>query len=477
MSLPLLLASTSAAAIPAALVLPFGLLLLLIAIVPLGPQWGKHVWEKYYAHIAVGLGLIPATYYLLRLPSGGLSVLLTLEDYLSFICLIGSLFVVAGGIVIRVKGDGTPFNNTLFLALGAIVANIIGTTGASMLLIRPWIRMNQYRFTPFHVVFFIFLISNCGGALTPIGDPPLFLGYLNGVPFFWLVTHAILPWATCNALILVAFYFFDRWNYAAVDASLPPESGRTREWSFEGLHNGVFLLVIIAAVFIPDLYFLREAVMAGAAVASYLTTPKPIYAHNNFNFGPVKEVGWIFVGIFLTMRPALDYLGQHGQELGFEHPLHFYFSAGALSSVLDNAPTYLNFLKLAQISLLGENAGPLDGPQGVTHLLAHYPNFIITVSLGAVFFGAMTYIGNGPNFMVKSIADNAGVKSPSFFGYILRYSLPVLLPILILVGWLFNSAEALRPLEPVLKNRQELLETVHHNPGGAGRPVAPPPMK
>ena len=469
MPVPLFLAATALGTIPAVLVLPFGLLLLLIAVVPLGPGWLKHFWEKYYTHVSLGLGLIPAAYYLLQVPGGTGSITGALTDYLSFICLIGSLFVVAGGIHIRVKGDGTPFNNTVFLALGAVAANLIGTTGASMLLIRPWIRMNQYRFSSFHTVFFIFLISNCGGALTPIGDPPLFLGFLNGVPFFWLVTHAFMPWLTCNALLLVAFYFFDLWNYAKIDSSLPPDSGRSRTWNLDGVRNLGFLVIIVGAVFIPDGWFLREAVMVAAAAACYFTTPKSVHGLNNFNFGPVKEVAWLFIGIFLTMRPALDYLGQHGQELGFEHPLHFYFSAGALSSVLDNAPTYLNFLKLAQISLLGENAGALDGPQGVPLLLARYPNFIITVSLGAVFFGAMTYIGNGPNFMVKSIADNSGVKTPTFFGYILRYSLPVLLPILILVGWIFNFADALAPLEPALKTRYQLMETVHHNPGSAGR--------
>ena len=477
MPVPLFLAAASLGSIPVGLVLPFASLLLLIAVVPLGPGWLKHFWEKYYHYVAVGLGLIPALYYMLELPGGLPAVRNAIDDYLSFICLIGSLFIVSGGIHIRVKGDGTPFNNTVFLAIGALAANLIGTTGASMLLIRPWIRMNEYRFSPFHVVFFIFIISNCGGALTPIGDPPLFLGFLNGVPFFWLVTHAIMPWLTCNILILTAFYFFDRWNYAKIDDSLPPESGLSRTWQFEGSRNGAFLAVIIGAVFIPELYHLRELVMVGAAAVCYFTTPKEIHEHNNFNFGPVKEVAWLFVGIFLTMRPALDYLGQHGQDLGFDHPLHFYFAAGSLSSVLDNAPTYLNFLKLAQISLLGESAGALDGPQGVPHLLAHYPNFIITVSLGAVFFGAMTYIGNGPNFMVKSIADNSGVKTPSFFGYIIRYSLPILLPILIFVGWIFNFADALAPLEPALKTRFQLMETVHHNPGSAGRPPAPSPQR
>jgi Na+/H+ antiporter NhaD/arsenite permease-like protein len=431
-------ATTTIANIPPVLVLPFVLLLLLIATMPLTPEKVKHMWERFYPHIALGLGLAVAAYYYVMIPGGETGIAHTLTDYFSFICLIGSLFVVSGGVHIHIKGEGTPFFNMMFLAFGAIVANLIGTTGASMLLIRPWIRMNQYRFTPFHVVFFIFVVSNCGGALTPIGDPPLFLGYLNGVPFFWLFKHAVFPWLTCLGLILTTFYFFDRWSFNKVDDSLPHDFKGTGQWYLHGGVNLVFLAIIIAAVFLPEKFFAREIVMISAAFTSFLLTPREVHEENKFNFAPLKEVAWLFVGIFLTMMPALDYLGQHGKDFGIAEPLHYYFATGSLSSVLDNAPTYLNFLKLAQSTLIPGSAAAAEGPGAVHHLLNYHPSFIITVSLGAVFFGAMTYIGNGPNFMVKSIAENAGVQAPSFFGYIFKYSLPVLLPILVLVGWMFT---------------------------------------
>jgi Na+/H+ antiporter NhaD/arsenite permease-like protein len=424
--------------IPAALIIPFGLLLLLIAIMPLSPQRVKHFWEHYYHFIALGLGLAVVAFYYFKIPDGTVGILHTLDQYLSFICLIGSLFVVAGGIMVKIKGEGTPFFNTMFLLLGGIVANLIGTTGASMLMIRPWIRMNEYRFNPFHVVFFIFIVSNCGGALTPMGDPPLFLGYLSGVPFFWLIKHAIFPWITCIGLILTTFYFFDRWSFTKVDDGLPAEFSGTGAWYVHGGWNLIPLLIIIGAVFLPEDYFLREAVMITAALASWRFTPDSVHQENKFNFGPLKEVAWLFIGIFLTMMPALDYLTQHGKEMGFDHPMHYYLAAGSLSSVLDNAPTYMNFLQLAQSSMAPGGVVPAEGAGTVQHLLISHPTFIITVSLGAVFFGAMTYIGNGPNFMVKSIAENAGVQAPSFFGYIFKYSLPVLLPILIFVGWMFT---------------------------------------
>jgi Na+/H+ antiporter NhaD/arsenite permease-like protein len=420
--------------VPPALIVPFGLLLLLIATMPLSPDRVKHLWEHYYPHIALGLGLLVAAYYVARMPSGGTTVVHTLHEYFSFICLIGSLFVVAGGIHLKFKGESTPVDNIVFLVIGAVITNVIGTTGASMLLIRPWIRMNKYRITSFHIVFFIFVISNCGGALTPIGDPPLFLGYLRGVPFFWLVEHAVLPWMLVLALVLGVFHLLDRANFAKVPKPLRQHAAEPDTWRFDGGVNVLFLAVIVGAVFLPSLPMLREGVMIAAAIASYRFTPSQVHAENHFTFGPIKEVAWLFIGIFLTMMPALDYLGEHGREFGFTQPLQYYFSTGSLSAVLDNAPTYLNFLKLAEASLVAPGTSETTG---VAALLVQAPHFVVAVSLGAVFFGAMTYIGNGPNFMVKSIAESAGVKVPTFFGYVLKYSLPILLPILALVGWLF----------------------------------------
>ena len=393
-----------------------------------------HLWERFYPHVALALGLTVAAYYLLQIPDGGVTIQHTLLEYFAFISLIGSLYVVAGGIHLRFRGESTPLDNLVFLAIGGVITNVIGTTGASMLLIRPWIRMNKYRITAFHIVFFIFIISNAGGALTPIGDPPLFLGFLRGVPFFWLIEHALFPWMLTLGLLLGAFYVLDRRNFARVPVPVRHEAEEPDTWRFEGVGNVFFLAVIVGAVFLPSVPFLREGVMISAAVASYKLTPRRIHQENDFNFEPIKEVAWLFIGIFLTMMPALDYLAEHGREFGFNHPLQYYFSTGLLSAVLDNAPTYLNFLKLAEASVVAPGTSETAG---VAALLVQAPQLVVAVSLGAVFFGAMTYIGNGPNFMVKSIAQSAGVKVPTFFGYLVKYSVPILVPILVLVGLVF----------------------------------------
>ena len=419
---------------PLLLVGPFGLLLLLIAAMPLTPPAVKHWWEKSYHLVSAGLAAVVAAWYLLKIPGGGGALAHMLGDYFSFIGLIGSLFVVAGGIHLKVKGEATPLANVVFLALGAMAANLIGTTGASMVLIRPWIRMNKIRASAYHVVFFIFIVSNIGGALTPIGDPPLFLGYLRGVPFFWLMDRVLPAWFFTVGAVLAAFYFFDRRSYRHLPVKIRHEvEAHAETWRCDGAVNVLFLLAIVGAVFLPEKFFLREAVMLGAATASWFLTPKEVHAENHFSFGPIKEIAWLFAGIFITMMPALDYLAQHGRDFGFTHPLHYYFATGLLSAVLDNAPTYVNFLQLAQASAAAPGAGPVS----VATMLVSHPLLVVGVSLGAVFFGAMTYIGNGPNFMVKAIAHDAGLHCPTFFGYVFKYSLPVLLPILVLGGWLF----------------------------------------
>jgi Na+/H+ antiporter NhaD/arsenite permease-like protein len=454
-----LLASTGGAAfsISPAWIIPFALLLALIATMPLSPHGVKRLWERFYPLVAIGLGLVVAAFYILKVPAGGHEVFKTMEEYFAFIVLIGSLFVVAGNIHISIGGEARPLGNMMFLLVGALLANLIGTTGASMVLIRPWIRMNKYRITAFHIVFFIFVVSNVGGALTPIGDPPLFLGYLHGVPFFWLLEKAMLPWLFALGLVLAAFFVYDCRNFRRAPKPVrEKETMKEPGVRVEGLHNLLFLLVIVGGVFMPEEYYIRQIAMLGAAAASYFTTRKSVRDANEFSFGPIKEVGFLFVGIFATMMPALDYLKEHGQEFGFDKPVQYYVSSGALSSVLDNAPTYLNFLTLAESSVIPadvqakavalEAAGGngerevrvkwlTDADSKVGHVPA--PLFIIAVSLGSVFFGAMTYIGNGPNFMVKSIADSSKVNTPTFFGYIFKYSLPILLPILLLTGWIF----------------------------------------
>jgi Na+/H+ antiporter NhaD/arsenite permease-like protein len=428
--LPLLAtASVSAVGVAPWLIAPFGLLLLLIAAMPLTPHRIKQVWEKYYPHIALGLGLFIAGWYVFKMPHGTLLVRHTVLEYISFIALIGSLFVVAGGIHLRVKGSATPWENLRLLAIGAVVANLVGTTGASMVLIRPWLRMNRGRIRPYHVVFFIFIISNCGGALTPIGDPPLFLGYLRGVPFFWLTCNVAGMWAAVVGSLLAVFWWLDRREFRKQSEAMQEKLQEADSFRLDGKFNLVLLGLVIAAVFIPGrIPLLREAVMIAVAAISHRFTSKAVHESNAFSFGPIKEVAFLFSGIFLTMMPALGYIAERGSELGVERPMQYYLAAGTLSSALDNAPTYATFFELALAAA---------GTTSTGVLLETTPRLVIALSLGAVFFGAMTYIGNGPNFMVKSIADGMGVATPSFFGYIFKYSLPILLPILILAGWCF----------------------------------------
>lgn len=414
-----------------AMVLPFVALLACIAMAPFAI---KHHWERHYHEVAVGLGIIPIAYYLFVLKAP-LSVLHVALEYVSFLSLIGSLFVVAGGIHIVVKGEAKPWVNSLYLLVGAVVANVIGTTGASMLLIRPWLRMNHYRFTNFHTVFFIFIISNVGGCLTPVGDPPLFLGYLKGVPFWWVFAHCWEAWLVAVFSILTMFYFMDRANYLRAPRKFREKQTHARSWKFSGMHNIGFLAVILAAVFIKNPPGFREITMAATAAGSYFTTSKADHEANGFTFGPIKEVAWLFVGIFATMLPVLDYLQRHAGALGIHSEMQFYWCTGSLSGVLDNAPTYLTFLA----SAFGIAGLDIDGSHHMVLFLDNQSHYLEAVSLGAVFFGAMTYIGNGPNLMVKSITESAGVKTPDFTRYLFQFSMPILLPIFGVVAWLYFS--------------------------------------
>ena len=321
MHLPLPLANVAAAGVAPWLIAPFGLLLLLIAAMPLTPHRIKQVWEKYYPHIALGLWLFIAVWYVVMMPHGTAVVRHTVLEYISFIALIGSLFVVAGGIHLKVKGSATPWENLRLLAIGAVVANLVGTTGASMVLIRPWLRMNQGRIRPYHVVFFIFIVSNCGGALTPIGDPPLFLGYLRGVPFFWLIGNVAGFWAMVVGSLLAVFWWLDRREFKKQPAAMQRKLQEADSFRLDGKLNLLLLGLVIAAVFIPGkIPLLREAVMIAAAAISHRFTSKAVHDANAFSFGPIKEVAFLFSGIFLTMMPALGYIAEHGGELGVERP-------------------------------------------------------------------------------------------------------------------------------------------------------------
>ena len=414
------------------LLLPFVLLLLAIAVMPFAAD---HWWERNYPKVSVFLAGIVVLYYIAVLGQGA-RLLEPLHEYIGFVVLLASLFIVSGGIHIKVAGEATPVRNVIFLLSGSLLASIIGTTGAAMLLIRPWIRMNNYRITGFHTAFFIFLIANVGGGLTPIGDPPLFLGFLKGVPFWWTLEHLWRPCLLTVGLLVGIFYFIDRENFLRAPRVVREEQTEEEQWGFEGLGNVLPLAAILGAVFFPSP--VREIIMAAAAFLSWYLTPRLLHEKNAFSFAPIKEVAWLFLGIFGTMVPALDYLEHHAPKLAETFGLgaiQFYYLTGILSSFLDNAPTYLAFLSVE----LGLKGGSLANHADVLRVATHDPTHLIAISIGAVFFGAMTYIGNGPNFMVRSVAVQFDAQPPSFFGYILRYALPILLPVLVLVGWLFLS--------------------------------------
>ena len=408
-------------------ILPFAVLLLAIALLPV---FLKHHWERHYHKISSGLGAITVCYYLFRLKAGS-EMLHVAGDYLSFMAITGSLFVISGGIHIRVRSEAKPWVNTLFLLAGVLLGNVIGTTGASMLLIRPWIRMNKYRFTGHHVAFFIFLVSNIGGGLIPLGMP-LFMGCMKGVPFWWALENCWRGWCVTTACVLGVFYCLDRVNYLKAHRAIREMETASMEWRAHGLHNLLFIgLVLLAIVALPS--GIREGVMAAAAAASYFTTPKPVHDANEFNFGPIKEIAWLFAGIFATMTPALDYMVLHAGKLGLHSDMQFYWLSGFLSGVLDNAPTYLTFLAAA----FGLEHLRLDNAQDMTAFLALHGHYLAAISLGSACFGALTYIGNGPNLLVKSIAEHSNVRTPGFLRYVIGYSLPVLVPIFALVAWLF----------------------------------------
>ena len=405
------------------IILPFALLLGAMAFAPvIAPRW----WAKHYAKLALGLGAIVAGIYFFILHDPA-SLGHAAHEYVSFIGLVGSLFVVSGGIRIQIPGGATPLTNVAFLFVGAVLANVFGTTGAAMLLIRPWIQFNKSRVAPHHLVFFIFIIANIGGCLTPIGDPPLFLGYLQGVPFWWVAKNCWPMWSVGVGGLLAIFYALDKIHFRRA----PREKETTGDnWDISGRLNLVFLAVILGAVFVERPNFLREGLMLAAALGSYFTTKKSVHAANDFNFHPLTEVAVLFAGIFATMIPALAWLHAHAPALLGAQPSPgiFYWGTGSLSAVLDNAPTYLGFLS----ALFG-----VTGVADVSGLLGQNAGQILAISIGAVFFGAATYIGNGPNFMVKAIAEQNGVPMPSFMAFIVKFTVPFLLPVLIAVWLLF----------------------------------------
>ena len=425
-------------------VLPFVALLLCIAVLPLAaPHWWEH--NKNKGIVAAVLGIPLAAYLAISFGSDGQGELLhAAKDYVSFICLLGSLYVISGGVFVRGSLDGTPLLNTALLALGAVLASFVGTTGASVLLIRPLLRANQPRQKKAHiVVFFIFVVSNCGGLLTPLGDPPLFIGFLKGVPFLWTM-QLVWQWAAVNVALLFVFMIWDQFIFNREErerAGSQLEAVMQHEkFGIDGRLNFVFLGGILATVYASGSqqwsYGIQESLMVVLLLASYFTTSREIHGKNKFTFGPIIEVAVLFAGIFVTMIPALLILNANGKSLGITQPWQFFWAAGALSSFLDNAPTYLTF---AATACGIQNIQP-EGQYLAEFLKlpaeANAVQILAAISCGAVFMGANTYIGNGPNFMVKAIAEENGVKMPSFFGY-MAYSGAILIPIFVIVTFVF----------------------------------------
>jgi Na+/H+ antiporter NhaD/arsenite permease-like protein len=408
--------------LPVYAVAPFVAMLLAIAMCPL---WVPHWWESNRNKLALSciLGLPVFGLYAMRRPH---ALIETAEEYLSFILLLTALYVIAGGI--RLSGDleATPLVNTTFLATGSAFASFLGTTGASMLLIRAVLQTNRQRTRITHtVVFFIFLVSNIGGLLTPLGDPPLFLGYLQGVPFTW--TFRLLPhWLFTVAVLLLGYFICDSVAYGREPAlAVARDEAERRPLRLDGSLNFVWLAgLVLGVAFLRAPW--REALILALTGLSLWRTPRAVHHANEFTASPMIEVAVLFFGIFLTMIPALEMLRVGGGELGVREPWQFFWATGLLSSFLDNAPTYLVFLALAQSLRL------LDEVVGVPHAI------LAAISVGAVFMGANTYIGNAPNFMVKTIAEAARVRMPSFFGYMV-YSAGILLPLFAAVTWLFFS--------------------------------------
>ncbi len=405
---------------PLVSVLPFVAMLLAIA---LGPLLVPHWWEsnRHKLLVALLLGLPILVLYLARRPPA-LSAMA--EEYVSFIVLLAGLYVISGGILLRGDLVATPLTNAAFLAVGAVLASFIGTTGASMLLIRPLLQTNQERRRVKHtVIVFIFLVSNIGGMLTPLGDPPLFLGYLQGVPFAWTF-RLWAPWLLMVAVLLGFYVAWDAREYAREPmAALRRDRARVEPLRVRGAANALGLAGMVLAVALLHAP-LREVAIVALAAASLGLTPREIRRANRFTAAPMVEVAVLFFGIFLTMIPALELLHVRGGDLGVRQPAHFFWATGGLSSFLDNAPTYLTFLALAQ------GLGLADQVAGVPHAI------LAAISVGAVAMGANTYIGNAPNFMVKAIAEEAGVPMPSFFGYMV-YSGAVLVPLFAVVTVLF----------------------------------------
>jgi Na+/H+ antiporter NhaD/arsenite permease-like protein len=434
-------------------IIPFVGILLSIALMPL---FVPHFWHNHFPKVAAFWSLVLALPFLYFFKGTAVYSIahIFIADYIPFIILLWALFTVSGGIYIKGSLKGTPAVNSLLLLIGTILASVIGTTGASMLMIRPILRSNSWRKHRVHtIVFFIFLVSNIGGALTPLGDPPLFLGFLHGVPFFW--TLKLLPqMAFASAILLFVYLIIDLYWYKKEDKSALQHS-ETEPLKIEGKRNFIFLAGIIGGVLFSGMVrmgeinifgisqtaenLIRDAVLIVMGFLSLVFTKSEVRKGNDFSWAPIVEVAYLFAGIFVTIIPALAILkaGENGALAwlikSVNTPAHYFWASGILSSFLDNAPTYLTFFN----SALGKFYPGMPEAQAVAGLIVEKIPYLAAISAGAVFMGANTYIGNAPNFMVKSIAEEAGVKMPSFFGYMFKYSIPILVVLFVVMTFIF----------------------------------------
>lgn len=434
-------------------VLPFVGILLSIALIPL---LAIHFWERHFPKVSAFWALVFAVPFLFFFREVAVHEIahIIIIDYIPFILLLWALFTVSGGIYIKGTLKGTPAVNTIILLIGTILASIIGTTGASILMIRPILRSNAWRIYKVHtVVFFIFLVSNIGGVLTPLGDPPLFLGFLHGVPFFWTIN--LFPEMAFASIILLALYFILDSCYYKKEIPTAVPDDEFEPLKIEGSHNFFFLVGIIGAVLFSGSIKLgeinifgvqqiienlvKDALLIVMGIASLIFTKKEVRKGNDFSWAPILEVAYLFAGIFITIIPALAILkagekgALHWLIKSVDSPAHYFWAVGILSSFLDNAPTYLTFFN----SALGKFYPGMPESQAVALLIVEKIPYLVAISVGAVFMGANTYIGNAPNFMVKSIAEEAGVKMPSFFGYMFKYSIPILLVLFTIMTFVF----------------------------------------
>jgi Na+/H+ antiporter NhaD/arsenite permease-like protein len=446
-------------------VLPFVGILLSIAIFPLV---APHFWHHHFPKVSAFWALVFAVPFLIAFRGEALQEILHiyLIDYIPFIILLWSLFTVAGGIYVGGAMRGTPAVNLLLLMIGTALASWIGTTGAAMVMIRPVLRANAWRRSKVHIiVFFIFLVANIGGSLTPLGDPPLFLGFLHGVPFFWVTTGILPHMLLVVGILLLTFFLFDSFYYRREGTPPAETPGEQKEGlHVRGWHNLFFLLGVMAGVLFSGnvklntipVYghvtvqlqnLIRDGFLILMGLLSMLTTSKAVREKNEFSWFPIQEVAYLFAGIFMTIVPALKILqaGENGALAGLVRavttPITYFWVTGALSSFLDNAPTYLTFFNSA-LGALHANETMVPGMLGHMGDALRNPTFIDylkAISAGAVFMGANTYIGNAPNFMVKSIAEERGIPMPSFFGYMIKFSLPILIPSFVIVTLVFFS--------------------------------------